>query len=163
MKSTLQSVRDAVFGALSSGLVYQVDTGSAYSTATLPAENVVPRSLWLTGGDQAPDPLVCFNVGETGDIGGRQTPGERVVRLRVWCVSKGEDEATFLYEAVRAALNYADQDAIPGGAPDLSRSAASYRLALAVRQIKLTGADPVEYDPSTGRWYVRATFRVNAI
>jgi len=161
-RSTLQATRAAIYGALSTNLVYQVDTGSSYTTATLDPTHVVPRSVWLAGGDQAPDPLVCFSIADLGDVDGRPTAGERVMRLTVWCVSTDEDTTSFIYEAVRARLSYADQDAIDGTA-DLSRPAATYQLPAQFRSIVPQPSSPCDYDTATGKWYIRAVFRVNAI
>lgn len=158
----MQAVRETVQAVLTSpALTYQTDTGTAYGTATLPASSVVPRAVWLTGGDAAPNPLVCFSAQDVGDLD-RVNDSVRQIRLKIWVVGDRESVVTYLYEAVRARFNFADQDAIAGVA-DNSVPAAAYALPLTIRSCKLSTASDCDFDAQTGRWYILATFRMYAV
>jgi hypothetical protein len=162
MAQTQAALYEAVHAALTSpALPYTVNNADGtYSTTTLPAANVVSRSAWLNGSNP-PDPLIAFSIGSKGAVS-RFLP-DRELRLYVWCASTFEISARFLYEAVRARINFADQEGGDYAGADLSRAATSRSLPLVMRSCEEIEALPCEFDRQTGRWYVTATFKVCAI
>lgn len=162
-RQTIQAFRQRVYAALTSPpLAYSIN-GAA--PVDLPSTSVIPRWLWEIG-QTAPMPLVAFAVEGRGDpsiVLGSAT-GIRSLRLKIWTVSgNGIDEVTSIYEAVRAVLNYADQDA-PPGVTDLSRAGTGGSdQPLTVQLCREIDVHDPAYEIETKRWYLSAEYDVVAL
>lgn len=157
MTLTEPALREAVYAALTAPpLTYMTDLGGSYGTATLPSENVKPRSVWIQN-DNPPSPLVSFAIAALP----RQnhfTDGD--YRLRVWVSGNAELTVVFVYAAIVARLHTADQQ---GPAPSISRPQTSAQLGVVVRSCLDDGSLPPDFDKDSGRWYKSGSFRVVAI
>lgn len=169
---TLQAVRQVLYAALTAPpLTYQINDGAPI---TLSAQNVAARPVWtpaIGGGPQAPSPYVCFAVGGAGHS---TLIAERGLRARIWVSSDSgsnapDDEVTELYEAIRARLHGADDEAtsdwLEFAPPSLSRIDTAHALGVAIRRCRelSPGAQPADYEPQSGRWYVSATYEIVAV
>lgn len=154
---TLQAVRQAIYTALTSPqLTYQIN---ANAPVTLPIANVIPQSIELAGGAQAPMPLIAIAIEGRG-IPSR-TVNDRKLGLRIWCVSStGPDECTELYEAVRARIHASDQD---NNSYNMSRPPTGSTLGVVFRECIEERVSPIYFENETQRWYIRAEYRVGAI
>lgn len=157
MNRTTQAVRQVVYEALTtSPLQYQINGGSVQ---TLPADNVIPRAVWLPGVAQAPVPLIAFDVQPRG-FTTRKLP-DRNLRMMVWVVSSnGPDECTEICEAIVNLLHTADQDS--EGPAYIGRAAAAGILGVAVRKCECVGGSPTDYEAETSRWYRTLEFSIVA-
>lgn len=169
---TLQAVRQVVYAALTSPqLVYTVNDGSPI---TLPVANVSSRAPWnpaVGGSLQPPSPFVAFSVGGRGHD---TMLAERQMRLKIWVSSNSttvspDDEVTELYEAIRARLHGADDEAtsdwLQFAPPSLSRTDTAQNLGLAVRRCREvgSGALPAEFETTSARWWISAEYVVIAV
>lgn len=156
---TLQALREAVYSALTTPpLQYQIDTTSA-PLQTLPAASVHAKAVWDAG--DPPMPALAFSVSAAGNPS--RLEAERTLTLRVWAISASTgDECTEIYEAARARLHTADQDAPPGIA-DLSRPSVGGALGLVVRELIEQRVSEASFDQQTSKWYVTAEYRVIAL
>lgn len=156
------SVREQVYKAITTPPIqYAHDTGSAYTLQTLPASAVISRAVWLTGGDNAPDPFIAYEVGGDGDVG-RHVPGVRKLRLFVWVVVRNSvSQAVEIYEAVRARLQFADYD--PGWYSfNLDTQGGTHQRPLQVDECVERLSPPCSFDTTTARWYKYAEFDMKA-
>lgn len=169
---TIQAVRQVLYAALTSpALTYQINDGTPI---TLSSQNVAARPVWtpaVGGGAQPPTPYVCFSVGG----GGHETMlAERSLRARIWVSSNSadnppDDEVTEIYEAIRARLHGADDEAtsewLQFAPPSLSRSDTAQALGLAIRRCRemRPGAQPADFEIASARWYVSATYEIVAV
>ena len=169
---TLQAVRQVLYAALTSPpLQYAVNDGP---TITLSANNVAARPVWtpaVSGGSQPPSPYVAFSVGGGGNA---TMLAERTLRMQIWVSSNSgtnapDDEVTELYEAIRARLHGADDDAtsdwlqfVP---PSLSRTPTAHTLGVTIRRCREInpGASPADFEPTSARWYVSAHYLIVAV
>lgn len=162
-RSTVQALRQRIFAALTSPpLSYSINGASPVA---LPTANVIPKVMWEIG-ITAPMPLVAYAVVGRGDPNiaiGRNT-GVRKLELKLWVVSANSmSEVTSLYEAVRALLNYADQDAPPGTA-DLSQAGTGGAdQAITVQLLREVELIDPRYEVQTKRWYLSASYDVMAL
>lgn len=159
--ATLQAAREALRAALTSGLTYLKDAGSGnYENETLPAENVVPRSIWLVGASPPPDPFVCFAITGRGEAS-RNIPS-RHLSITFWVVGSTEDEVTFLYEAVRARVHTGDRDA-GFYTTDMSRTQSDSNLGVAFQECVERVAYAPDFDKTTNRWQLVAEYTAEAL
>lgn len=155
---TLQAAREILFAALTSPVVtYQQDQGdgTGFAPIDLPAANVVPRSVWLVGDTPPPTPYVCFAVAGRGSTS--RFIADRRLRIIFWVVGDYEDQITELYEAIRARVNFGDQDA-GFFATDLSRVNTATQLGTVFREIVERTSYPADFDKTTARWQMVAEY-----
>jgi hypothetical protein len=161
---TLQSVRQAIYAALTATpLSYQVDQ---QGTVTLATSQVVPQAVWNLAQSFAPNPptlpAVCYAVSTTKRDWSRFL-AERALLLEIWVVSNQSiDECTMLYEAVRARIFNADQDA-PAGVQDLSRAGSSTVPPLALRECTEQNVYAPLWDNVANQYQLKADYRVVAV
>lgn len=166
MRRTRVAVKQAVYARLTSPPIgYSINNGPPL---TVPAANVQQRAIWtpgVGGKAQPPSPYVAFSVGNTPHD---TLMGERVLELKIWVSSTQSDsEVDEIYEAIRALLHGADDEATPEWAtfppPTLSQVATSTTLALTVRRCREQRALAADFEPNSARWYVSAQYRIVAV
>jgi hypothetical protein len=160
---TLQGLRAAVFQALTVPLLtYQIDQEPIQ---TVPAANIVAKSIWNLTAHFAPNPppmpSVAFAVTTVARRFSRALI-ERELRLQIWIVSdQSTDDVTMLYEAIRSRIYLADQDA-PPGVSDLSRAASSTQLSLTVRACVEIDTTAPDFNDADQRFEMQAEYSVVA-
>ena len=166
---TGQAVNQAVYARLTSPpITYQINAGSPI---TLTAENVASRAVWIpaVGGQPvAITPYVAFTVGGRSH---EMLLAERDLRMRLWVSSNSfnqpESEVNEVYEAVRALLHGADDEAqsdwLQAAPPTLSSAGGGGILPVAVRRCREVEQMPADYETASARWYVSATYRIVAV
>jgi hypothetical protein len=161
---TTQALRDAIYAVLTAvPLNYQVD---AQPLVIVPAAQIVPKAIWQLAQHFAPNPppmpVVAFAVEGVRRSFSRRIM-ERELRLHLWIISDAStDDVTMLYEAIRARIFLADQDAPPGTA-DLSRAASSTTLPLIVRECVEIEAGIPDFNDVDQRYEMKAEYSVTAL
>jgi hypothetical protein len=166
---TQQAVKQAVYSRLTSPpITYAIN---ASSPITLTAANVVSRAVWIPavgGQPQAISPYIAFSVGGRAH---EKLLAERDLKLKIWVSSNSLDrpdaEVTEVYEAVRALLHGADDEAtsewLQMAPPSLTRADGEGILGCVVRRCREVEALDADYEPNSARWYISATYRVVAV
>jgi hypothetical protein len=174
-RHTLQAVRQVIYYALTTPPLTYTISGS--SPITLSAANVSTRAPWnmavgLTPQDPIPTPSIAFTVEGRSPT---QMLAERDMMLKIWVSSNStnlpgdvgpDDEVTEVYEAIRAILHGADDEAQISGAfppPSLTRVATDLALGLSVRQCREIHAFPADYEKDSARWWISASYRIVAL
>jgi hypothetical protein len=155
--STRQALRQVLFSSLiAPPLVYNLETGPV----TLPIANVQSARVWNTGGVSAPSPLVTLSVSSHSI---RNRLAYRAFNAKIQVVSSnGADECEAIYEAVRARLQLADQQASPFS-NDLSRSPNGAAYGLAMLEIQEHRVSDTDFERETSRWYLTAELGIVAL
>lgn len=174
-RRTLQAVRQVIYYALTAPpLTYSIN-GS--SPITLSAANVSTRAPWnlavgLTPQEPIPTPSVAFTVEGKSPW---QMIAERDMMLKIWVSSNStnlpafagpDDEVTEVYEAIRAILHGADDEAQTSEAfppASLTRVATDLALGLTVRRCRESHAFPADYEKDSARWWISASYRIVAL
>ena len=159
MARLMQAVRQAIYKALTSpALSYQVNTDLP---KTLLNTSVIPRSVWLTGAETAPSPLVAFAVSERPQV--FNSVQYRTLRLSIWVVSSAsEDECVELFEALRERLNLADDSGRALNQTPLSTVATNTNLGASITQCHILSVSAPDYDTTSKRWYCLSEFGITA-